>query len=195
YMSDYCSNTLDLAAAKVHAGRLQFRRPQQTIQTLDCHMAIKAPGNKMLTFKFHQFDLKSTHGCNTDYLQIFGDTQLRLPLTEQLCNSNRPNRAVVTSGEEALIRFRKDLFQGDEIELVFTTFRFAPCSKSEYHCDNGHCIAEDLYCNGYDNCGDSSDICILKEGTIVGIVVTAAVVIFICAVVTTILLIRRQRKI
>ncbi|BFZ12960.1 hypothetical protein BsWGS_15999 [Bradybaena similaris] len=195
FLSDYCSNTLDMAAAKVSAGRLLFRRPQQNIQSLDCHMLITAPGGKMLTFSFHKFDLKSSHGCSSNYLQIFNDVRQQLPLTEQLCNSNRPSRTYVTSGEDAVIRVRKEQFQGDAMELVFTAFRFSPCSSGEYVCNNAHCIAQELYCNGYDNCGDRSDICVLRKGTIIGIVVVTAIVIFICVIVTIILLIRRQRKI
>ena len=31
------------------------------------------------------------------------------------------------------------------------------CRASEYFCNNGHCVAQDKFCDGEDDCGDKSD--------------------------------------
>ncbi|XP_021365809.1 enteropeptidase-like [Mizuhopecten yessoensis] len=41
--------------------------------------------------------------------------------------------------------------------LVTSYFKDGPCSTREYQCSNTWCIARNLHCDGYDNCGDGSD--------------------------------------
>ena len=38
-----------------------------------------------------------------------------------------------------------------------TMFLILVCSESEFRCSNGYCVDMSNYCDGYDNCGDSSD--------------------------------------
>ena len=69
----------------------------------------------------------------------------------------------------------------------------APCVAREFQCANSHCIAEDLYCNDYDNCGDESDVCILSSAGIAGVIIAAVIIIIIIAVIVAVVLYRRQQ--
>ncbi|XP_012939924.1 uncharacterized protein LOC106012222 [Aplysia californica] len=196
YLDDLCTQTIDLGRAKVHSGRLLLRRPEDRLKFLNCYVFIKAPSNKRLTFKFRAFDVKSPQGCNNNHLQIFDDSRLQISISDKLCNSNRvPDRAFVTTSDEAAVWLYKDRYLADQIELIFTAFTFSPCTGGDFQCDNSHCIASELYCNGYDNCGDESDICLLRQGTIVGIIIGVVVVVCIVAIILGIYFYRRQQKI
>ncbi|XP_033755457.1 membrane frizzled-related protein-like [Pecten maximus] len=48
-------------------------------------------------------------------------------------------------------------FYGGFDVLVTSYFKDGPCSTREYQCSNTWCIARNLHCDGFDNCGDSSD--------------------------------------
>ena len=69
----------------------------------------------------------------------------------------------------------------------------APCLGGEFQCSNSHCIAEHLYCNDYDNCGDGSDVCLLSSAGIAGVVIAAVIVVIIIAVIVAVVLYRRQQ--
>ncbi|KAI8790359.1 neuropilin and tolloid-like protein 1 [Biomphalaria glabrata] len=195
YLSDYCSNTLDMDISKVQAGRLLLHRPNQPLRDTNCQMIVKAPVNKKLTFKFHHFNVHSPQGCNNNHLQLFDDEQFSVPLSGQLCNSAGPSKAYITSTETASIRLTKDQFLNDQVDLVFTAFNFAPCTGGTYACRNDHCIASELYCNGLDNCGDESDICVLRAKTVIAIIIAVVVVAVVLAIILGVYLFRRQRRI
>ncbi|XP_059170238.1 neuropilin and tolloid-like protein 1 [Physella acuta] len=182
-------------AARITAGRLLLHKPDQPLRNLDCHMTILAPSNKRLTFKFHQFNLNSPQGCSNNHLQIYDDRLLKIPLTDELCNSRVPNKAYVTSTEAGSLRLKKEQFHNDQFDVVFTAFTFSPCTGGEYACANAHCIASELYCNGYDNCGDESDICLLRAGAVIAIIIAVSVIVVILAIVLGVYLFRRQRRI
>ena len=44
-------------------------------------------------------------------------------------------------------------------DVVFVHLTAPTCSVDELRCTNGRCIAKVLQCNGFDNCGDTSDEC------------------------------------
>ncbi|XP_060082344.1 neuropilin and tolloid-like protein 1 [Ylistrum balloti] len=48
-------------------------------------------------------------------------------------------------------------FHGGFDILVTSYFKDGPCSVREYECSNKWCIARNLHCDGYDNCGNASD--------------------------------------
>ncbi|KAH9495651.1 hypothetical protein Btru_015552 [Bulinus truncatus] len=195
YMEDYCSNTLDMETARVQAGRLMLRRPDQPLRNMNCQVVIKAPINKRLTFKFHMFNIHSPQSCSNNHLQLFDDSQFKVALSGPLCNTAGPTRAYVTSTETGAISLTKEQFLRDQVELVFTAFSFAPCTGGTYACKNDHCIASELYCNGLDNCGDESDICILRAKTVIAIIIAVVVVVVILSIVLGVYLFRRQRRI
>lgn len=41
--------------------------------------------------------------------------------------------------------------------LLLTVEKVDACQISEYYCDNRKCVSLDKFCNGVDDCGDSSD--------------------------------------
>ncbi|GFR93871.1 neuropilin and tolloid-like protein 1 [Elysia marginata] len=185
-----------MGRARVTAGRLLLRQPGGNIRFEKCYMFIKAPANRRLILKFHEFNVPAPYGCDKDNLQLFDDVAFQRPLTERLCNTGKlPNRAYVTSAEDAAVRLTKERYLEDQAEIVFTAFHYAPCIGNEFECKNGHCIDGDLYCNGSDNCGDESDYCFLRPGTMIGIIIAVVIVIVIVAIVVGLLLYNRQRKI
>ncbi|CAL1540081.1 unnamed protein product [Lymnaea stagnalis] len=195
YLGDFCSLTLDMEQARISAGRLLLRRPGQQMNSLNCDVIIRAPANKKITFRFHRFDVHPGQGCFSNYIRLFDDATFKIPLTDQLCNDAVPKKAYKSTTELAGIKVDKELFVRDQIELLFTAFTYAPCTGSEYSCKNGHCIAGELYCNGFDNCGDSSDICILRAGTVLAIIIGVSVVVALLGIGLGVYLFRRQRRI
>ncbi|RUS90414.1 hypothetical protein EGW08_001819 [Elysia chlorotica] len=196
YIDDYCSNTLDMGRAKVTAGRLLLRRPGEDITFKNCFVFIKAPANRRLILKFHEFSVHAPFGCEKDNMQLFDEVGFQRPLTDKLCNSGKlPNRAYITSAEDVTVRLSKERYLDDQAELVFTAFHYAPCVGNEFECKNGHCIDGDLYCNGSDNCGDESDYCLLRAGTILGIIIAVVVAVVVVGIIAGLLLYNRQRKI
>ncbi|KAK7114723.1 uncharacterized protein [Littorina saxatilis] len=195
FMDEWCSTTLDLSIQSIEGGRLLLRPPQRGMRYLTCFVSLKAPQGKRLSLRFREFDIQSPFDCNQDHLQIFDDKMMRSELTGRMCNTGQtPSGVYTTTGQDGTVRLFKKNYLSDQIEIIFTSFHLAPCQGGEFQCKNSHCIADDLYCNGYDNCGDESDLCFLNAAGIAGVVIAAIVIIIIIAAIVAFIWYRRQQR-
>ncbi|KAL8608383.1 hypothetical protein ACOMHN_002616 [Nucella lapillus] len=194
YMDEWCSTTLDLGVQGIQGGRLLLRPPSRGMRYLNCFVPLRAPVGRRLSFSFKGFDVQSVFDCDSDHLQVFDDDRMTLELTGRMCNEGLLPEGVYTStGRDATVRLVKRRYLADQIELIFTSFRLAPCAGVEFRCDNSHCIADSLYCNDYDNCGDGSDICLLDTPAVIAVVVSAVILVILIAVIVAAVLYRRQQ--
>ncbi|XP_076449156.1 uncharacterized protein LOC143285646 [Babylonia areolata] len=194
YMDEWCSTTLDLGVQGIEAGRLLLRPPSRGMRFLNCFVFLRAHQGRRLSFSFMGFDVQSPFGCDSDHMQIFDDSRMNLELTGRMCNGGEVPEGMYTStARDATVRLSKKRYLGDQVEIIFTAFHLAPCKSGEFHCANSHCIAESLYCNDYDNCGDGSDICLLSTAGIIAVVIGAIVFVLLVAVIVAVILYRRQQ--
>merc|ERR1719239_1121381 len=115
-----------MGQARVESGRLLIRRPETSIGNMECFINIRAPSGKRVVFKFQFFDVRSPQGCHDDHMAIFDSYhQKQIPKSGRLCNKeNVPDRAYVSSGEEASVALVKTQYLSDQVELIFTAFRY-----------------------------------------------------------------------
>jgi hypothetical protein len=106
----------------------------------------------------------SSAGCGgqqSDYVEVLDGQVGTSPATlATLCESDIGS--YVSSSPYAVIRFRTDGATNNDhngFKAVFAVYYEDAygCEDSDYHCENNHCIAPSLVCDGFDHCGDNSD--------------------------------------
>ncbi|KAL8591721.1 hypothetical protein ACOMHN_061813 [Nucella lapillus] len=196
YMDEWCKTTLDLQVQGIEAAQVLLRPPSRGLQYLNCPVTFKAPPGQRISFRFKGFDIRTTaKNCDFDHVQIYEDVRPRQEITGRMCNITLPPEGVyTTTAQEGVVMLMKRKYEEDQLELIVTSFHLAPCRSGEFSCHNSHCIAEDLYCNDYDNCGDGSDMCLLNTEAIAAIVIAVIVLIIIIVVIVVVLMYRRSKS-
>ncbi|XP_071082167.1 uncharacterized protein [Haliotis cracherodii] len=195
YLDEICGNTIDMQALGIESGRLLLRRPEIGLVNFNCVIFIRAPDPRRLIIKVTGLDIVAPFGCARDYIQFFDGATSANPLSNAICGYTTPDVAFITTQPSASMVFAKKLdYMNDQFEVVFTAYKKGPCDPDEYNCHNGLCIADHLYCDGFDNCGDGSDLCLISIGGIVGIAIAVAIILILVALVVALLVQRRRRQ-
>ncbi|XP_067652249.1 uncharacterized protein [Haliotis asinina] len=195
YLDEICGNTIDMQALGIQSGRLMLRRPEIGLINFNCVVFIRAPEPRRLIIKVTGLDIVAPFGCARDYIQFFDGMTSASPLSNAICGYTPPDVAFITTQTSATMVFAKKLdYMNDQFEVVFTAYKKGPCDSDEYTCHNGLCIANHLYCDGYDNCGDASDVCLISIGGIVGIAIAVAIILIVVALVVALVVQRRRRQ-
>ncbi|WAR12630.1 hypothetical protein MAR_026810 [Mya arenaria] len=92
----------------------------------------------------------------------FEEVNLGQGVSNSICSVEEEKlleRSFMTSAKHLTFRYHgKQLADTDSVvRIVVVAFRNGPCLSYEYGCWTGHCIMEDLVCNGHNPCGDHSD--------------------------------------
>ncbi|XP_035769250.1 suppressor of tumorigenicity 14 protein-like [Neolamprologus brichardi] len=115
-----------------------------------CVWNIEVASNKFLKVLFNKFSLgNKTEGCGHDYVEIND---------ERLCGSDLKSPVFTINSNKMTITFKSDssyVDQGFTAEYeAFTPNN--PC-PGRFACSNNLCINNTLRCDGWSDCGDSSD--------------------------------------
>ncbi|XP_029292173.1 suppressor of tumorigenicity 14 protein homolog [Cottoperca gobio] len=115
-----------------------------------CVWTIEAPKEKFLKVQFNKFLLgKYSSQCLNDYVDING---------QRLCGNKLKSNVVISRSNKMTIKFNSD---SSHVDQGFTAEYEAyvptnPC-PGRFQCTNNLCINQTLQCDGWNDCGDSSD--------------------------------------
>lgn len=120
---------------------------------ITCTWNIQTSEDKFIKVQFRSFwvgpDLDPDSDCGQDYVEV--DEQ-------RICGSDLKDRVMTFTKSQILVRFHSDAskvypgFTADYESFIPTN----PC-PSRFKCSNNLCISVDLKCDGFNDCGDSSD--------------------------------------
>ncbi|XP_071785650.1 low-density lipoprotein receptor-related protein 12-like [Asterias amurensis] len=160
YLDEHCGRTIDIDEAL--GGVLYSQSDPLYSSNLDCDVALETSSFvKKILLTFNTVDIDGSAPCSSagDVLEIYNglSTDERDKLLTVCGSSNTPSEVTSTLNHITL-RFKTD---NETVEsgfrIAYTAFSSGTCRSSEFECDNGRCIDQDLTYNSYDNCGDSSD--------------------------------------
>lgn len=120
-----------------------------------CQWTITVPEGKAVKVSFNKFLLgepgqESSKACNKDYVEING---------KKICGEKPIKTVTETSNNNKMtITFFSDKSYVDRgFDAVFEAIDMKdPCPK-QFQCRNTRCIDSELRCDGWNDCGDSSD--------------------------------------
>ncbi|XP_051960470.1 ST14 transmembrane serine protease matriptase b [Xyrauchen texanus] len=119
---------------------------------IECVWNIEVPKGKHIKVKFNKFSIHSpeqnTITCHTDYLE----------LNYRICGEKPPNSVNTIKSNQATVKFYSDMSQvGEGFSADFEAFEPTNPCPGKFECDNDLCVASNLHCDGYNDCGDMSD--------------------------------------
>ncbi|XP_073706508.1 ST14 transmembrane serine protease matriptase a [Garra rufa] len=117
-----------------------------------CQWDIEVPEGKFIKLKFPKFMVSSgsQNSCPGDYVQVVGKSTL--------CGQQPANTMVTVSSNKTTVIFRSDLSQVDRgFNATYEVFEPTDPCPEKFQCDNKRCIDPDLRCDGWNDCGDSTD--------------------------------------
>ncbi|KAK2895025.1 hypothetical protein Q8A67_012254 [Cirrhinus molitorella] len=117
-----------------------------------CHWDIEVPVGKFIKLKFPKFMVStgSQNSCPGDYVEIVGKSKL--------CGQQPSNTMVTVSSNKATVVFRSDSSQVDRgFNATYEVFEPTDPCPEKFQCDNKRCVDPALRCDGWNDCGDSTD--------------------------------------
>uniref|UniRef100_A0A3Q4MLC3 ST14 transmembrane serine protease matriptase b n=1 Tax=Neolamprologus brichardi TaxID=32507 RepID=A0A3Q4MLC3_NEOBR len=118
------------------------------------NIEVSRDGNKFLKVLFNKFSLgNKTEGCGHDYVEIND---------ERLCGSDLKSPVFTINSNKMTITFKSDSSYVDqgftaEYEAFTPNNRKDASCPGRFACSNNLCINNTLRCDGWSDCGDSSD--------------------------------------
>ncbi|XP_066902805.1 neuropilin and tolloid-like protein 1 isoform X3 [Halyomorpha halys] len=68
-----------------------------------------------------------------------------------------PNTRVVSIQSGFYISLKATFTNTSQLAIVYSVFSNIDCNGAQFLCHNDRCISKQLYCDGFDHCGDNSD--------------------------------------
>ncbi|CAL1540616.1 unnamed protein product [Lymnaea stagnalis] len=152
---------------------------------IDCEWVLVAPAGRVLTIKFHEFDLENSGGCDYDYLRIYDTLNVLIPNEEFNVNQANGSISTDTANEtlesnltqiaslcgimlpydietgtsRAVLKFHSDAQYGAYgFNLSFTSgYPTEKCDAGEFKCGVPGCVNLTVVCDGVNDCSDGSD--------------------------------------
>ncbi|XP_069041397.1 suppressor of tumorigenicity 14 protein isoform X2 [Lepisosteus oculatus] len=120
--------------------------------SLDCKWTIEVPVGMKIRLKFDMFRLKEpgvdTRLCQKDYVEILG---------RKYCGE-RSLLALASQNHTLEIKFHSDESYTDKgFSATYNAYDPANPCPGQFACTSGICIAKELKCDGWNDCGDMSD--------------------------------------
>ncbi|KAK3576103.1 hypothetical protein CHS0354_032228 [Potamilus streckersoni] len=196
-MEENCQGEISMILGTFHSGKLVFHSDGMS----NCSVTIETwYSDPYIQFYFEDFDV-GTDDCLTNKLMMKDGNSVYAPqiigLGSKLCGSEKPDDVYRTFTRYLRIEYEtKRYYPGTPVHfsIIFNAFDVGICESWETRCNNGHCIQDEMNCNGYNPCGDHSD-CKLPVGSIVGIVIgsLAGLAILLTVIVVSICCYRRRK--
>ncbi|XP_034030961.1 suppressor of tumorigenicity 14 protein isoform X2 [Thalassophryne amazonica] len=119
---------------------------------VDCKWTIEAPAGKNIRVKFTLFRMKEpgvdSRICHKDYVQVMGT---------KYCGE-MASLALTSDSNSLEVLFHSDESYTDKgFKAEYTAFDPANPCPNKFACASGICIANQLHCDGWNDCGDMSD--------------------------------------
>uniref|UniRef100_UPI0037E8BAA5 suppressor of tumorigenicity 14 protein n=1 Tax=Semicossyphus pulcher TaxID=241346 RepID=UPI0037E8BAA5 len=119
---------------------------------VDCKWTIKVPAGKKVRVKFTMFRMKEPgvdiRVCHKDYVEIMGT---------KYCGE-MSSLALTSTSNVVEVKFHSDESHTDKgFSAEYRAYDPANPCPNKFACRSGICIAKDLKCDGWNDCGDMSD--------------------------------------
>uniref|UniRef100_A0A8C1PQU6 Suppression of tumorigenicity 14a n=1 Tax=Cyprinus carpio TaxID=7962 RepID=A0A8C1PQU6_CYPCA len=126
-----------------------------------CQWDIEVPDGKYIKLRFPKFMVStgSLNHCSEDYVQIVGKSTL--------CGQQPANTMVTVNSNKMTVVFKSDSSQVDRgFNATYEVFEPTDPCPDKFQCDNKRCVNPSLRCDGWNDCGDSTDErnCSCKSG-------------------------------
>ncbi|XP_064599329.1 membrane frizzled-related protein-like isoform X2 [Liolophura sinensis] len=196
YMESRCGGSLDVsnfdATRLLLTSRFSYRSNER------CKLTVQVANGKRIMAKFSSLDIESSAFCRDDRLTLYDGPSTTSPALSGIngiCGFSTPSTVYVTSGQYLTLYFQSDfLLQYKGFTVILTEFSYTCNNVTSFHCRNRRCIDSSLTCDGWNNCGDSTDEiegCGLSTGGVAGIVIGAFFVVVV--LITVSIFVRRRR--
>uniref|UniRef100_A0A8C2C877 Suppression of tumorigenicity 14a n=1 Tax=Cyprinus carpio TaxID=7962 RepID=A0A8C2C877_CYPCA len=113
-----------------------------------CQWDIEVPDGKYIKLRFPKFMVStgSLNHCSEDYVQIVGK------------RSQPANTMVTVNSNKMTVVFKSDSSQVDRgFNATYEVFEPTDPCPDKFQCDNKRCVNPSLRCDGWNDCGDSTD--------------------------------------
>ncbi|XP_055359393.1 suppressor of tumorigenicity 14 protein isoform X2 [Betta splendens] len=119
---------------------------------IDCKWTIQVPAGNQVRIKFTMFRMKEPmvdiHVCHKDYVEIMGT---------KYCGEIA-SLALTSDSNTVDVQFHSDSSYTDKgFSAEYSAFDPANPCPNKFACNSGFCIAKELQCDGWNDCGDLSD--------------------------------------
>uniref|UniRef100_A0A8C1PZ67 Suppression of tumorigenicity 14a n=1 Tax=Cyprinus carpio TaxID=7962 RepID=A0A8C1PZ67_CYPCA len=117
-----------------------------------CQWDIEVPDGKYIKLRFPKFMVStgSLNHCSEDYVQIVGKSTL--------CGQQPANTMVTVNSNKMTVVFKSDSSQVDRgFNATYEVFEPTDPCPDKFQCDNKRCVNPSLRCDGWNDCGDSTD--------------------------------------
>ncbi|XP_072551752.1 ST14 transmembrane serine protease matriptase a [Salminus brasiliensis] len=116
-----------------------------------CEWTIEVPSNMNVKLIFTKFMMSvgQPNLCLMDYVEVNG---------EKFCGNFSSNKVVTSNTNRMTVVFYSDASRVDRgFNATFSAFEPSNPCPDKFLCNNKRCISTSLQCDGWNDCGDSSD--------------------------------------
>lgn len=132
-----------------------FTSPQYPVfypPSIDCKWTIKVSPGQKVRVRFTMFRMKEpgvdATVCHKDYVEAMG---------VKYCGE-RPSLSLTSTSNELTIVFHSDKSHTDKgFSAEYSAYDPGNPCPGKFACSSGICIAKELHCDGWNDCGDMSD--------------------------------------
>lgn len=157
YLPEVCSTTISVTDSE----QVESSTGLTYDNNVDCSFTVSVASPYLVLANLERFELEPLRsGSCSDYVNLYdgADTNSASLHSSPLCGSSLTNITYVSSGQQMTVHFVTDstaVYLG--FYIIFSPATIAPCSSTQFSCNNSYCVPSTSACDNYDQCGDASD--------------------------------------